>query len=60
MFGIAIKTERSPYLKTLNDCRCRVRINRVWTQTEIDKRSKAKNEKTNSRTVDSGALKETE
>jgi len=39
MFGIAIKTERSPYLQTLNDCRCRVRIKRIWTQTEIDKRN---------------------
>jgi len=39
MFGIAIKTERSPYLRTLNDCRCRVRIKRIWTQTEIDKRN---------------------
>ena len=42
MGGISIKDERVPYLQTWNDCRLRVRIKHIWTQTEIDQRQAQK------------------
>ena len=42
MGGISIKDERNRYQWTYNNPNCRVRIKRIWTQTEIDQRQAQK------------------